>query len=120
MQKLSEGPMSLCGPGERLGLLPEERGKRRCLLPVMGDKSTIEIGESQESLHLLYRRGLRPIPYCFHLPLVHLHTGRGNDVAQEVDCGFMELTFFRFQVKAVLTEALEYSGNVATVFFYAG
>ncbi len=85
--------MSLCGPGERLGLLPEERGKRRCLLAVMGDKSAIEIGESQESLHLLYRRGLWPIPYRLHLPLVHLYTGRGNDVAQEVDCGLMKLTF---------------------------
>ncbi len=59
----------------------------------MGNKPTIEIGEPQESLHFFYRRGLRPVLNRLHFPLVHLHPGKGNDVAQEVDCRFMDLTF---------------------------
>lgn len=55
--------------------------------------------------------GLWPFPDCLDLPLVlplvHLDTFRGDDVAEELDCGLVELTLFKLQVKVVLPESLE-------------
>jgi len=51
---------------------------------VVINESSIEIGESQKPLKILHSRGQGPVPYSFHLPLVHLHSLLVYDVAQKL------------------------------------
>ncbi len=57
-------------PGQELGLTSQEGGERRSEQTVVLDESPIEVGESEESLQFLYRRGERPFLYGHNFPLV--------------------------------------------------
>ncbi len=103
-------------PGQELGLTSQEGGEQRSEQAVVLDESPIEVGKSEESLQLLYRRGERPFPYGRNFPLVHTNPILANDVTEELHRGAMELTFLHLKVEVVLSEPLEVLRHVMAMF----
>ncbi len=103
-------------PGQELGLTSQEGGERRSEQAVVLDESPIEVGESEESLQFLYRRGERPFPYGRNFPLVHTNPILADDVPEELQRGAMELTFLHLKVEVVLSEPFEDLRHVMAMF----
>lgn len=82
-------------------------------MTVFVDESSVEIGESKESLKILYRKGQRSVLDSLHLPLVHLDSLLVYDVAQKLHSGGVKLTFFQFQVRFVSSQFLQNQSDVA-------
>ncbi len=114
--ELLNGFVGIAVPGQELGLTSQEGGERRSEQAVFLDESPIEVGESEESVQVLYRRWERPFPYGRIFPLVHLNTILADDVPEELHRGAMELTFLQFKVEVVLSEPLEDLRHVVAMF----
>jgi len=51
-----------------------------------------------------------------HLPLIHGNTMRGDDIAQELDGGLMELALLQLQVKMMFSQTLKDQLDMMDVF----
>ncbi len=63
-------------------------------------KSSVKVGETQESLELLDWLWLGPVSN--DLPLVHIDAIRTDVVTEELDRGVMELPFLELKVELIL------------------
>ena len=82
---------------------------------VIINESTIEIGEAQKGLDILYLSGLRPVADGLDFVLGHCQS-RGCETVPKVLHGFrVELTFFRFGIQAVLLQTAKHFPNVCSV-----
>ncbi len=103
-------------PGQGLGLTSQEGGERCSEHAVVPDESPIEVGESEETLQVLYHRWEWPFLYGRNFPLVHLNPILADDVPEELHRGALEFTFFQLEVEAVLSEPLEDLRHVVAMF----
>src|SRR5438128_11510164 len=82
---------------------------------VIVNETTIEVGEAQEGLDVLYPSGLRPVADGLDFVLGHRQS-RGCEAVPEVLHGFrVALTFFGFGIQAVLSQSAK---DVAKVFLW--
>ena len=79
------------------------------------NESTIEIGEAQKGLDILYPLGLRPVADGLDFVLGHCQSRWCETIPEVLHRFQVELTFFGFGIQAVLSQMAKHFLNVFLV-----
>ena len=101
-----------------LGIIPGELKEWASKVGESLDEPAVEIGESQEGLHLFLTIRSRPFRNPRNLHRIHFRLPMRDDEAQVLDLGFCKLTLIMAEVQLVLSESFEHQSCHPVMLFH--
>jgi hypothetical protein len=106
-----EGSLMRIIPGPLLFVL-KEGGQRRGDFAEVVNKAAIVVGEAMKRANFRYRSWSWPLEYRFNFVLFHTDSSCTNDMTQERNLSFEELTLARFRIQFILPQQLQHRFNM--------